>query len=115
MKIRPLAADDLTQIQQIYAYYVLHSTGSWEWEPPSLEKMKVRAQSVQEKGLPFLVAEVAEKIAGYAYASLYRPRAGYASPWKTPFISILNSASRELGFSSCRNYWRSVGLLAIER
>ena len=29
------------------------------------------------KGLPFLVAEVAEQIAGYAYASPYRPRAGY--------------------------------------
>ena len=39
--------------------------------------MTARAQSVQEKELPFLVAEVAEQIAGYAYASPYRPRAGY--------------------------------------
>ena len=77
MKIRPLVADDLPQIHQIYAHHVVHGTGSWEWEPPSLEKMTVRAQSVQEKGLPFLVAEVAEQIAGYAYASPYRPRAGY--------------------------------------
>ena len=77
MKIRPLVADDLPQIQQIYAHHVMHGTGSWEWEPPSLEKMTVWAQSDQEKGLPFLVAEVAEQIAGYAYASPYRPRAAY--------------------------------------
>ena len=77
MKIRTLVAEDLPQIQQIYAHHVLHGTGSWEWEPPSLEEMNARAQSVQEKGLPFLVAEVAGKITGYAYASPYRPRAGY--------------------------------------
>ena len=77
MKIRTLAAEDLPQIQQIYAHHVLHGTGSWEWEPPSLAEMTARAKSVREKELPFLVAEVAEQIAGYAYASLYRPRAGY--------------------------------------
>jgi len=77
LKIRPLVADDLPQIQQIYAHHVLHGTGSWEWEPPSLAEITDRAQSVQEKGLPYLVAEVAEQIAGYAYASPYRPRAGY--------------------------------------
>ncbi len=77
MKIRPLVAEDLPQIQQIYAHHVLHGTGSWEWEPPSLAEMTARAQSVQERKLPYLVAEVAKKIAGYAYASPYRPRAGY--------------------------------------
>ena len=77
MKIRPLVADDLPQIQQIYAHHVMHGIGSWEWEPPSLKKMTVWAQSDQEKGLPFLVAEVAEQITGYAYASPYRPRADY--------------------------------------
>ncbi|MEK9975282.1 MAG: GNAT family N-acetyltransferase, partial [Deltaproteobacteria bacterium] len=34
MKIRPLVAQDLPQIQLIYAHHVLHGTGSWEWEPP---------------------------------------------------------------------------------
>ena len=39
--------------------------------------MTVWAQSDQEKGLPFLVAEVAEQITGYAYASPYRSQAAY--------------------------------------
>jgi phosphinothricin acetyltransferase len=60
LKIRPLVADDLPQIQQIYAHHVLHGTGSWEWELPSLAEITDRAQSVHEKGLPYLVAEVAE-------------------------------------------------------
>ena len=68
MKIRTLVDEDLPQIQQIYAHHVLHGTGSWEWEPPSLAEMTARAQSVQEKKLPYLVAKVAEQIAGYAYA-----------------------------------------------
>ena len=77
MKIRPLVAEDLPQIQLIYAHHVLYGTGSWEWEPPSLEEMTARAKSVQEKGLPYLVAEVTEKIVGYAYVSPYRSREGY--------------------------------------
>ncbi len=77
MKIRPLVAEDLPQLQQIYTHHVLHGTGSWEWEPPSLVEMTDRAQAVQEKGLPYLVAESTEQIAGYAYASPYRLRAGY--------------------------------------
>ena len=77
MKIRPLVAEDLPQLQQIYAHHVLHGTGSWEWEPPSLVEMTDRAQSVQKNGLPYLVAESTEQIAGYAYASPYRPRTGY--------------------------------------
>jgi L-amino acid N-acyltransferase YncA len=44
---------------------------------PSLLEMTDRAQAVQEKGLPYLVAESTEQIAGYAYASPYRLRAGY--------------------------------------
>ena len=39
--------------------------------------MTDRAQAVQKNGLPYLVAEAAEQIAGYAYASPYRLRAGY--------------------------------------
>ncbi len=77
MKIRTLVAEDLPQIQLIYAHHVLYGTGSWEWEPPSLEEMTARAKSVQEKGLPYLVAEVTEKIVGYAYVSPYRSREGY--------------------------------------
>jgi phosphinothricin acetyltransferase len=39
--------------------------------------MTVRVESVQEKGMPYIVVEVFEQIAGYAYESSYRPKAGY--------------------------------------
>jgi phosphinothricin acetyltransferase len=39
--------------------------------------MERRMNSVLEGGLPYLVAEVGGVVAGYAYASSFRPRAGY--------------------------------------
>ena len=110
MKIRSLAAEDLPQIQQIYVHHVLHGTGSWEWEPPSLAEMTARAQSVQERKLPYLVAEVAEKIAGYAYASPYRPRAGYRFTLEDSVYLHPEFSKQGSGFNSCRNYWRSWAL-----
>ena len=103
MKIRLLVAEDLPQLQQIYAHHVLHGTGSWEWEPPSLAEMTDRAQAVQKNGLPYLVAESTEQIAGYAYASPYRPRAGYRFTLEDSVYLIQNSASKGLGCYSCRS------------
>ena len=77
--------------------------------------MTTRAQSVQVKGLPFLVAEVAKQIAGYAYTNLIVQGQVIASPWKTQFISILNSANRALGYNSYRSYCRSLEHWAIGR
>jgi hypothetical protein len=79
--------------------------------------MTTRAQSVQEKRLPFLVAEVAKQIAGYAYTNLIVQGRVIASPWKIQFILILNSANRALGYNSYRSYravW-STGLSGDDR
>ena len=76
--------------------------------------MTTRAQSVQEKRLPILVAEVAKQIAGYAYMNLIVQGRVITSPWKTQFILILNSANRALGYNSYRSY-RSVEHWTIGR
>lgn len=39
--------------------------------------MRERWSRIQALGYPYLVAEVDQTIAGYAYASQYRPRPGY--------------------------------------
>lgn len=61
----------------IYAPEVRHGTASWEWEPPDLEEFARRFAAQQAQGWPWLVAELDGRIAGYAYASRYRPRIGY--------------------------------------
>jgi L-amino acid N-acyltransferase YncA len=50
---------------------------SFEEAPPSVDEMRARRAAVLKRGLPYLVAELDGSVAGYAYASPYRPRAAY--------------------------------------
>ena len=75
--LRDTRDDDMEAVQAIYAHHVLHGLGSFEEEPPSLGDMKARRAAVLAKGLPWLVAEIDGRIAGYAYAGPFRPRAAY--------------------------------------
>ena len=67
----------MPQIQSIYAHWVLHGLGSFEEVPPDLSEMERRRLSVQDLGLPYLVALEADRVLGFAYAGPYRPRPGY--------------------------------------
>lgn len=75
--VREAVPEDLPQIQEIYAHHVLSSTATFESAPPSIEEMAARLRSVQEQNLPWLVAEQHDRILGYCYAALYRPRPAY--------------------------------------
>ena len=75
--IRPATAADVAAIASIYGRHVLHGTASFETEPPSLEEMSRRYAEVVKHGLPYLVAELAGEVAGFAYAGPYRPRPAY--------------------------------------
>ncbi|OZI26865.1 GNAT family N-acetyltransferase [Bordetella genomosp. 9] len=75
--IRDATADDMAAIQAIYSHHVLHGTASFELSPPDLEEMRQRRAAVLAHKLPYLVAELDGEVAGYAYATLYRPRPAY--------------------------------------
>ena len=75
--IRPSSDADLPAITAIYAYHVLHGTGSFETEPPSVADMTTRRSDVLSKGLPYLVVEQDGKIAGFAYGNWFKPRPAY--------------------------------------
>lgn len=75
--IRDATADDIPQIQQIYAHHVLYSTATFEEVPPTVQEMEQRMQRVREQHLPWLVAEQDGRILGYCYAGPYRPRPAY--------------------------------------
>lgn len=75
--LRDVTEADVPAILQIYSLEVRHGFASWEYEPPTEAEMRERIQKVVDGGYPFLVAEVEENVAGYAYASAYRPRPGY--------------------------------------
>jgi phosphinothricin acetyltransferase len=70
-------AADLGAIRAIYEPEVLAGTATFEIEPPSLEELAARLAKVEAAGLPWLVAEDDGRVAGYAYAAMYRDRPAY--------------------------------------
>src|SRR5215213_9533207 len=75
--IRPAAAEDLEAIAGIFARYVVESVATFEEVPPTVAHWRQRLDDLASRPLPFLVAEVGGEVAGYAYASPWRPKPAY--------------------------------------
>jgi L-amino acid N-acyltransferase YncA len=75
--IRPSREEDLAAVTAIYGHHVLHSTGTFETEAPSVADMGTRRADVLAKGLPYLVAEDAGSVVGFAYGNWFKPRPAY--------------------------------------
>jgi L-amino acid N-acyltransferase YncA len=77
MDIRPATLEDAGALAEIYRPIVEHTTISFELEPPSAAEMRSRMAELLPR-YPWLVAENATGVTGYAYASPHRRRAAYA-------------------------------------
>src|SRR5579863_10007245 len=77
LQIRPATAADLSTITEIYAHEVRVGTATFELVPPDLAEMTRRFQAPKDGRFPYIVAELDGDVAGYAYASSYRPRPAY--------------------------------------
>ena len=78
MIVRAATDADAASLAAIYGDAVLHGFGTFEEEPPSAADMDGRRRAVQDKGLPYLVAQDGDgRVLGFAYAGPFRPRAAY--------------------------------------
>ena len=75
-QIRMATEADARQMLAIYAPVVRETVISFEYEPPSLPEFCERIRTTVER-MPWLVCDNDGEIAGYAYASPFRTRAGY--------------------------------------
>ncbi len=75
--LRPATLADIPAITRIYAHAVTHGTASFELTPPDEAEMTRRMQHLIDNKFPYLVAEAEGRLAGYAYASLFRTRPAY--------------------------------------
>ncbi|WP_439588792.1 GNAT family N-acetyltransferase [Hydrogenophaga sp.] len=75
--IRPSRDEDLDAMTRIYGHHVLHGTGTFETTPPTVADMTARRADVLAKGLPWLVAEDAGQVLGFAYGNWFKPRPAY--------------------------------------
>jgi L-amino acid N-acyltransferase YncA len=78
MIVRAATEADAPALAAIYGDAVLHGFGTFEEEPPSPADMDGRRRAVQDRGLPYLVAQADDgRVLGFAYAAPFRPRAAY--------------------------------------
>ena len=75
--LRDADEGDLAAITALYGREVRGGTATFETTPPTLDEMTRRFAAVKRHGLPWLVAEIDGRFAGYAYASPFRPRPAY--------------------------------------
>lgn len=77
MLIRPSTDADLPAIHAIYEREVREGLATFELDVPDLNEMARRRDAVLAAGMPYLVAERAGEVVGYAYAGTYRARPAY--------------------------------------
>jgi phosphinothricin acetyltransferase len=77
--LRGSETEDISAITAIYAHAVRYGRASFELDPPDVQEMTVRRERLVAAGYPYIVAELAGEVAGYAYVSAYRPRPAYSS------------------------------------
>jgi L-amino acid N-acyltransferase YncA len=92
-EIRAATAADAEAVAAIYAPIVRDTVISFEEKAPDAAEFARRM--LAEPRLPWLVAETADGIAGYAYASAHKPRAAYR--WSADVSIYLDVAHRGQG------------------
>jgi L-amino acid N-acyltransferase YncA len=76
-QVRAVAPGDLTVVAGIFAHYVHSSVATFEETPPAAGDWARKARDLAAAGLPFLVIEADGELAGFAYASPWRPKPAY--------------------------------------
>jgi L-amino acid N-acyltransferase YncA len=77
MIVRGAGQADAGAVAAIYGHHVLTGLGTFEEVPPAEAEIAGRISGVLAHGLPYLVAEEAGRVVGFAYASPFRPRSAY--------------------------------------
>ena len=97
MELRNASPDDADAIVAIYNHYVDNTVISFEEQTVSAAAMRQRIGDVLDAGLPWLVAEVDGKVAGYAYATKWRVRPAYRFSVESSVYLAVDQARKGLG------------------
>lgn len=77
LTIRSATTHDVATITTIYNYYIRNTVITFEEIEVTAEQMTERVNAVQSSSLPWLVAEFAGQVVGYAYAGRFHHRSAY--------------------------------------
>jgi L-amino acid N-acyltransferase YncA len=75
--VRALSTADLGQVSDIFGWYATNSVATFEESPRTLAEWTQLTDELTDLDLPFLVADDAGEVAGYAYAGPWRRKPAY--------------------------------------
>ena len=96
LSIRRASEDDAQKISEIYNWYVLNSTITFETAKVSLSEMK---QRIREELMTYdwIVAELNQCVVGYAYYGSFRSRAAYCHTLESTVYLSPDSVGKGFG------------------
>ena len=103
MLIRPATEADSETLSAIYGHHVQHGLATFEEIPPSPGEMDQRRRAIVAYGLPYLVAEEAGRVLGFAYAGPFRPRARTAASLAAISMALGGASSKVP--TPCSTWW----------
>jgi L-amino acid N-acyltransferase YncA len=96
-EIRDATREDAPAIVAIYNHFVQHTIVTFEEESLASDEIVRRMESVWSGELPWLVAEVAGRVVGYAYATRWKERIGYRFSVETSVYLAADAGGRGIG------------------
>jgi len=120
--IRPIQPSDAAEIADIYNHYVTKTKVTFEEVPVTIDDMAARIESVAEAGLPWLVAQEAGAMIGYAYAAPFHKRSAYRFTAEISAYLAPEARARGLGSGlyealipelKSKGYHRIIGVIAL--
>lgn len=94
--IRAATPNDAARVAEIYNYYIINTTVTFEVDPVTTAAMEERIREVSEK-YPWLVYELEGQVVGYAYAGAWKSRCAYRYSVETSVYLKNDAAGRGLG------------------
>lgn len=113
--IRPASAEDLGAVAAIFSHYVTSSVFTFETTPPTVEHWRLRHHDLAGRGLPFLVCEYANRVAGYAYAAPWRTQPAYLRTVESTIYLATDRTGAGLGRQLLRALQQHCALAGVEQ
>ena len=115
MRIRSAVPDDAKRLLEIYAYYVMNTAVSFEYDVPPEAEFRGRIEKTLRK-YPYLVLEEDGVIQGYAYAGVFKDRAAYDHSCELSIYLDHNAKGRGYGrrlYEALEEHLKKQGILNL--
>jgi phosphinothricin acetyltransferase len=97
--IRPIIDADCEDVARIYNHYIRDTIVTFEEDEITSDDMRARVSNVAARGFPWLVAQRAGRVLGYAYAAPWKQRSAYRFSVESTVYLAADSTGAGLGSS----------------